>query len=74
MVVWEIRFERRACKDASRLKAAGLKERADKILELIQEDPYYSPPPFEKLIGDLVVQSENPDTVSQVIAASCRTR
>lgn len=53
MVGWTLRFERRAKKDASRLKAAGLKSKADAMLERIEADPYYIPPPFEKLIGDL---------------------
>jgi toxin YoeB len=53
LVAWTLRFERHARKDALRLKAAGLKSKADAILDNIQEDPYYVPPPFEKLIGDL---------------------
>ena len=53
MVKWTLRFERHARKDASRLKAAGLKSKADAMLERIEADPYYAPPPFEKLIGDL---------------------
>lgn len=53
MVNWELRFERLARKDAQRLKAAGLKSKADSILTQLERDPYYVPPPFEKLIGDL---------------------
>lgn len=53
MVNWELRFERLARKDAQRLKAAGLKSRADSILTQLERNPYYVPPPFEKLIGDL---------------------
>ncbi len=53
MVNWELRFERLARKDAKRLEAAGLKVKADSILTELERDPYYVPPPFEKLIGDL---------------------
>lgn len=53
MVNWELRFERLARKDAQRLKAAGLKTKADSILTELERDPYFIPPPFEKLIGDL---------------------
>lgn len=53
MVAWTLRFERHARKDAARLKEAGLKAKANAILERIEADPYYTPPPFEKLIGDL---------------------
>lgn len=50
---WELRFERLARKDAQRLKAAGLKSKAEHILIELERNPYYAPPPFEKLIGDL---------------------
>ena len=53
MVGWELRFERLARKDAERIKAAGLKRKADELLDRIQIDPYGVPPPCEKLIGDL---------------------
>lgn len=53
MVARAIRFKRTAERDASRLKAAGLKGKAEAILDLIQEDPFRVPPPCEKLIGDL---------------------
>jgi toxin YoeB len=53
LVAWSLRFKRTAEKDAARLKAAGLKSKAEAILALIQEDPFRVPPPCEKLIGDL---------------------
>lgn len=52
MVGWTLRFKRIAEKDASRLKAAGLKSKAEAILGLIQDNPFRVPPPCEKLIGD----------------------
>ena len=53
MVGWTLRFERHAKKDAQRLKDAGLKSKADAVLRSLELDPYHTPPPFEKLIGDL---------------------
>jgi Txe/YoeB family toxin of toxin-antitoxin system len=40
-------------KDASKLEAAGLKAKAEKLLEIISFDPFQMPPPYEKLVGDL---------------------
>ncbi|MHB8870707.1 MAG: Txe/YoeB family addiction module toxin [Thermoleophilia bacterium] len=46
-------YTRTVQKDARTLAAAGLKERAQILLTVLEEDPYRSPQPFEKLIGDL---------------------
>ncbi|PIS29015.1 MAG: Txe/YoeB family addiction module toxin, partial [Candidatus Marinimicrobia bacterium CG08_land_8_20_14_0_20_45_22] len=46
-------FTKQAQKDALKLKQAGLKDRALVILELLQKNPLQTPPPFEKLVGDL---------------------
>jgi len=53
MVKWRLVFTKHAQKDAQRLASAGLKERAIELLEILQSDPFQSPPPFEKLVGDL---------------------
>ena len=53
MVGWRLVYTPQAQKDAKKLKAAGLKERAEELLELLAVDPYQSLPPFEKLLGDL---------------------
>ena len=50
--MWELYFTRQAKKDAKNLAAAGLKEKAEALLAIIQDNPYQSPPPFEKLVGD----------------------
>ena len=50
---WRLVYTKAAQKDAMRLASAGLKPRAQRLLELIAEDPFGSPPPFEKLVGDL---------------------
>ncbi len=50
---WQLLFTKQARKDAKKLAAAGLKPRAQELLAVLEADPYQSPPPFEKLIGDL---------------------
>jgi Txe/YoeB family toxin of toxin-antitoxin system len=46
-------FSKQAQKDAKKLAAAGLRPKAEELLELIAHDPYQSPPRFEKLVGNL---------------------
>jgi Txe/YoeB family toxin of toxin-antitoxin system len=50
---WNLVYTRQAQKDAKRLAASGLRERAQKLLDLLAKDPFSKPPPFEKLVGDL---------------------
>jgi len=42
-----------ALKDAKRLAAAGLKDKAQELLAVLEQDPFQTPPPYEKLLGDL---------------------
>ena len=51
--MWKIFFTKQAKKDARKLAAAGLKKKAEALLRIIQEDPYQTPPYYEKLVGDL---------------------
>ena len=53
MVKWRIVYTRQAQKDAKKIAAAGLKEKAEKLLEILSKNPFQTRPPFEKLIGDL---------------------
>jgi Txe/YoeB family toxin of toxin-antitoxin system len=53
MVKWRIVCTRQAQSDAKQIAAAGLKQKAEKLLEILSENPFQTPPPFEKLIGDL---------------------
>lgn len=53
MVKWQVVFARHALKDAKRLSAAGLKDKAQELLEVLSRDPFQNPTPFEKLVGDL---------------------
>ena len=53
MVKWRIVYTRQAQKDAKKIAAAGLRQKAEKLLEILSENPFQTPPSFEKLIGDL---------------------
>ena len=53
MVKWRVVFARHALKDAKKVSAAGLKGRAQELLDVLAGDPFQNPPPFEKLVGDL---------------------
>ena len=53
MVKWQVVYAKHALKDAKKLAAAGLKDKALELLELLAHDPFQNPPPFEKLVGDL---------------------
>ncbi len=50
---WQVVFTKQAQKDAKRSERAGLKTQASHVLDILREDPYQNPPPFEKLVGDL---------------------
>ena len=50
---WRLVYTKAASKDAKLLAAAGLKPKAAKLLALLEDDPFTTPPPFEKLVGDL---------------------
>ena len=46
-------YTRQAQKDAEKLAAAGLKPKAQALLTILAQNGYQTPPPFEKLVGDL---------------------
>lgn len=52
-MTWKIVYTKQAQKDAKNLASSGLKNKAKKLLDIIQKDPYKNPPPYEKLVGDL---------------------
>ena len=52
-MTWVLVYSKQALKDAKKLKAAGLRPKAEVLLALLQADPLQNPPPFEKLVGDL---------------------
>lgn len=53
MTDWTLVYSRQAQKDAKKLATSGLKGRAQRLLDVIAEDPFATPPRFEKLVGDL---------------------
>jgi toxin YoeB len=53
MVKWKVVFTKQSLKDAKKINAAGLKQRAEKVLSILEKNPFQNPPVFEKLVGDL---------------------
>jgi toxin YoeB len=53
MVEWKIVYTRQSQRDARKIAAAGLRPKAEKLLEILSRNPYQTPPTFEKLVGDL---------------------
>lgn len=50
---WLLVYTKQAKKDAKRLSHSGLKTQAERLLDVLREDPYRTPPPYERLVGDL---------------------
>ena len=50
---WQLFFTKQAQKDAKKVSAAGLRDKVELLLQVLQDDPLKSPPPYEKLVGDL---------------------
>lgn len=51
--MWRVVFTKQARKDAKKLASTGLRQKTETLLDVLRENPYRTPPPFEKLIGDL---------------------
>jgi Txe/YoeB family toxin of toxin-antitoxin system len=52
-VSWELVYTKQAQKDAKKFSGSSLKSKAQELLKIIEENPYQTPPPYEKLVGDL---------------------
>lgn len=50
---WELFYTKQAQKDAKKLSSAGLKNKAQQILSILENNPFQNLPPYEKLVGDL---------------------
>ncbi|MDA8090709.1 MAG: Txe/YoeB family addiction module toxin [Nitrospiraceae bacterium] len=50
---WRLVFTKQAQKDAKKIARSGLKPQASRLLDMLKDDPYQNPPPYEKLVGDL---------------------
>lgn len=53
MVKWELVFTKQAQKDARKISVLGLRNKVEKLLEILKNNPFQTPPPYENLIGDL---------------------
>jgi Txe/YoeB family toxin of toxin-antitoxin system len=51
--MWRVVFTKQAQKDSKKIAAAGLRSKAEKLLDILRENPYKTLPTFEKLLGDL---------------------
>lgn len=50
---WRVVFTSQAKRDAKRLSHSGLRPQAERLLAILRENPYQTPPPFERLVGEL---------------------
>ena len=53
LVTWKLVYTSQARKDAKKLASSGLKPQAERLLAVLAQNPCQTPPPFEKLVGDL---------------------
>lgn len=53
MVTWNVAYSKFALKDAKKLSAAGLRDKVQALLDILELDPFQNPPPYEKLVGDV---------------------
>jgi Txe/YoeB family toxin of toxin-antitoxin system len=53
LVSWTVVFTRQAQKDSKKLASTGLKPKAERLLKVLELNPFQTPPPYEKLVGDL---------------------
>jgi len=51
--MWRIVFMKQARKDAKKLSSPNLRQKTEILIDILRENPYQTPPPFEKLLGDL---------------------
>lgn len=53
MVTWRLAYTKHAVRDAKKLAKSNLKPKAESLLDILREDPFQTPPPYERLVGDL---------------------
>ena len=53
MVSYQIFFTKQAQKDSEKIKKNNLKSKVEKLLKILEIDPYQNSPRYEKLVGDL---------------------
>ena len=52
-MTWQVLFTKQAQKDAKKAASAGLRTKIESLLAVLAKNPFQSPPPYEKLVGDL---------------------
>ena len=52
-MTWRLVYAKQAQKDAHKLASAGLKDKVQLLLDILAVNPLQTPPPYEKLVGDL---------------------
>lgn len=52
-MTWQLVYTKKAQQDAGKLAAAGLRSKVEKLLNILKENPFKTPPAYEKLVGDL---------------------
>ena len=52
-MTWNVILSKKAVKDAKKLKRSGLKEEAEALLNVLKNNPFGTPPKYEKLVGNL---------------------
>jgi Txe/YoeB family toxin of toxin-antitoxin system len=53
LVKWELVFSKQAQKDSKKNATAGLRDKTERLLDVLRKNPFQAPPPYEKLVGDL---------------------
>ena len=51
--MWTIRYSKQAVKDSKKIKQSNLKQVVIDLIEILKLNPFQTPPPYEKLVGDL---------------------
>lgn len=51
--MYEVKLSKRAQKDLQKLKQSGLSKKVKSLVDIMKENPWQNPPPYEKLVGDL---------------------
>ena len=52
-MTWTLLYTKQAKKDAKKIEQVGLRDKVQKLLNILAENPFQNPPPYEKLVGDL---------------------
>lgn len=50
---WRLVYTKQAQKDAKKVISSNLKSKTLDLLEVLKNNPFQNPPPYEKLVGDL---------------------